>query len=251
MSARPRGDATFLRVGGQCQDVEPGCRRSWAAPVDAGRRLTGVAELPVTAAVVLALLASDPGDWWSGEQWAGEEPVFGQPGVVSDGPPTIALLLALLATVPMAMVRTHLLVAAATVTLANTAMLAGGYVPTVAATIALVVVSYLVARHRAHRVWLLLLLPLALLLVFPLGAAGDSEGDIALILTLTAVAGIVGSTGRSRAEAAATTSVGGVAGREPARARGAGGAGPDSPRAARRGRPPHFDDLRSGGPPPG
>jgi lysylphosphatidylglycerol synthetase-like protein (DUF2156 family) len=91
------------------------------------------------------------------------------------------------------MVRTHLLVAAATVTLANTLTVAGGYVPTVAASIALVVVAYLVARHRAHRVWLLLLLPLALLLVFPLGAAGDSEGAVVLILTLTAVAGTVGT----------------------------------------------------------
>ena len=171
--------------------------------VDAGRRITGVSELPVTAAVVLALLALVEVTGAAVSSGPAEPAFRGQPGVVSDGPPTIALLLALLATVPVAMVRTHLLVAAATVTLANTLTLAGGYVPTIAATIALVVVAYLVARHRAHRVWLLLLLPLALLLVFPLGAAGDRAGAGALILTLTVVAGIVGSMGRSRTEAAA------------------------------------------------
>ena len=38
----------------------------------------------------------------------------------------------------------------------------------------------------------------------------------------------------------------GVPGREPARARGTWGAGPDRPRAPRRGRPPHLDDLDPG-----
>ena len=81
--------------------------------------------------------------------------------------------------------------------------LAAGFVPTVAATIALVVVLYLVARHRPHRVWLLLLLPFAVLLAVPLGAVGGNEGAVAGLLTLTTLAGIVGSTARSRIESAA------------------------------------------------
>ena len=88
-------------------------------------------------------------------------------------------------------------------TLANALTLAAGSVPTVAATIALVVVLYLVARHRPHREWLLF--------CFPCGVAGRSRWERSAatrapspaMLTLTAVAGIVGSTARSRAESAA------------------------------------------------
>ena len=46
------------------------------------------------------------------------EPVLGgDPGLVDDGPPTFALLLGLLATAPLAFVRTHLVPVAVTVTL--------------------------------------------------------------------------------------------------------------------------------------
>jgi signal transduction histidine kinase len=170
---------------------------------DAGRRLTGAAELPVTGAVLLGILAVI--QVTRGAVSGPTEPVFrGQPGVVSDGPPTVALLLALLATAPVALLRTRLVFAAVTVTLANSLTLAGGYVPTVAATIAMVLVGYLVSRHRSHRVWLLLLLPFGVLLAFPLGAAADVDDSIIVVMLLaTAVAGIVGSTVRSRAEAAA------------------------------------------------
>ena len=121
----------------------------------------------------------------------------------TQGPPTFALLLGLLATAPLAFVRPHLVPVAVTVTVANALTLAAGFVPTVAATIALVVVLYLVARQRPHRDWLLLLLPFAVLLAVPLGAVGGNEGAVAGLLTLTTVAGIVGSTARSRAESAA------------------------------------------------
>jgi signal transduction histidine kinase len=169
----------------------------------ASRRLTGASELPVTGAVVLALLALI--QVTGGAVGGGPtEPVLrGQPDVVNDGPPTLALLLALLATVPVAMVRTHLVAASATIILATTLTLAGGYIPTVAATIALVVVGYLVARNRAHRVWLLLLLPPTLYLAFPMGTVADNDRAVVLLLTLTTIAGVVGSTARSRAEAAA------------------------------------------------
>ena len=168
----------------------------------AGRRLTGASELPITGAVVLAVLALI--QVTAGALGGGPaEPVLvGDPGPVDAGPPTFALLLGLLATAPLAFVRTHLVPVAVTVTLANVLTLAGGYVPTVAATVALVVVLFLVARLRAHRVWLLLILPFAVLLVLPLAATGGHEGAVAALLTLATVAGIVGSTARSRAESA-------------------------------------------------
>ena len=121
---------------------------------------------------------------------------------VNEGPPTLAVLLGLLSTLPVALVRSHLLLAAAAVTLAVTLTLAGGYVPTVAATIALVVVVYLVAQHRARRGWLVLLAPLALFMAIPLGAVGDNQGFVVFLLLVTAVAGILGSAARSRADAA-------------------------------------------------
>jgi signal transduction histidine kinase len=171
-----------------------------------GRRVTGASELPVTGAVVLALMAliqvtgaavsnSPAGPVLDGG------PVGG-PGQLDDGQPTFALLLGLLATAPLAFVRTHLMAVTATVTSAVTLTLAAGRVPTFAAIVALVVVVYLVARHRDHRLWLLPLLPLGVLLVLPLGAAGGHEGGIAALLTVTTLAGIVGSAVRSRAESA-------------------------------------------------
>ena len=166
-----------------------------------GRRLTGASELPVTGAVVLALLAliQVTGGAWS----SGPAPVLGQELVLADEPPpTFALLLGLLATAPVAFVRTHLVPVAAVVTISCALTLAGGYVPTVAASIALVTVLYLVASQRPDRDWLLLLLPLAVLLAVPLGAVGGNEGAVAALLTLATLAGIVGSAARSRAETA-------------------------------------------------
>jgi signal transduction histidine kinase len=171
---------------------------------DAGRRLTGASQAPVTAAVVLALLAliqvTTSTTVTSGPT---RDPFLRPPPeVVHDGMP-LTLLLALLATVPVALVRTHLLLAAETVTLANGLTLVSGFRPTVAATIALVVVGYLVARYRGQRAWLVMLLPFALILVFPLGAAGDHPDSVAVMLVVATVAGMVGSTARSRTEEAA------------------------------------------------
>jgi signal transduction histidine kinase len=170
--------------------------------LDASRRLTGSSELPVTGAVLLALLALiqvTGGAMSSGP----DEPVFrSQPEAVSDAPSTVVLLLALLATAAVALVRTHLLVAAATVVVANTLTLAGGSVPTVAAMIALVVVGYLVAKQRPNRLWLGLLLPFVLLLAVPPPAVAGHEGAVVATLIVTVAACIAGSAARSRAEAA-------------------------------------------------
>jgi len=169
--------------------------------VDAGRRLTDASELPVVGAVLLSLLAVI--EVTSGAVSSGlPEPAFrGQPEMAADGPPTVALLLALLATGALALVRRRLVMAATAVTVANTLTLAGGYLPTVATTVAQLVVGYLAARHRPQRLWLLLLLPFAFLLVFRFGAATDDEGPV-LMLTATTVSGVVGSLVRSRVETA-------------------------------------------------
>ena len=132
-----------------------------------GRRLTGTAELPVTGAVVLALLALVQVTSEATGSGPVEVDLGGDLAVVDDGPATFALLLGLLATAPLAFVRTRLVPVAVLVTSANAVTLAGGHVPTVAATISLVVVVYLVARQRAQRYWLLLLVPWAVLLAFP------------------------------------------------------------------------------------
>ncbi|WP_202872979.1 sensor histidine kinase [Kribbella capetownensis] len=167
----------------------------------AGRRLTHAPGLPITGAVVLALLAliQVTGATTSNGPASG----LGNVGPVAGGPPTFALLLGLLGTAPVAFVRTHLLPVALVVTLANALTLAGGYVPTLAATVALVVVVFLVARQRAPRVWLPLLLPFVVFLAIPLGAVGGHEDAVAVVLTLSTVAGLVGSTARSRSESAA------------------------------------------------
>jgi len=170
---------------------------------DAGRRLTGASELPVAGAVVLALLALIQVTTSTTVSSGPPDPFLrAPPEVVNDGTP-LTLLLALLATGPVALVRTHLLIAAETITLANALTLVSGFRPTVAATIAMVVVGYLVARYRGQRSWLVMLLPFALFLVFPLGAAGDHPDSVAVMLVVATVVGMVGSTARSRTEEAA------------------------------------------------
>ena len=168
-----------------------------------GRRLTGTAELPVTGAVVLALLALVQVTSEATGSGPVEVDLGGDLAIVDDGPATFVLLLGLLATAPLAFVRTRLVPVAVLVTSANAVTLAGGHVPTVAATISLVVVVHLVARQRPQRYWLLLLVPWAVLLAVPLGAAGGHETAVAVLLTLTTLAGIIGSTARSRAESSA------------------------------------------------
>jgi signal transduction histidine kinase len=195
------GDATGRQDGDNGGVTQGSSPRGRA--LAAGRRLTSASEWPVTAAVVLALLALIQVTGGAVSNGPAAPVLGGDLALVDEGPPTFALLLGLLAITPLAMVRTHLVAAAAIVTLANTLTLAAGAVPTVAATIGLVVVLYLVARHRPHREWLLLLLPFAVLLVVPLGAVGDHEAAVGGLLTLTTVAGIVGSSARSRTESAA------------------------------------------------
>jgi signal transduction histidine kinase len=167
---------------------------------DTVRRLTVASELPTTGAVVLTLLALVQVAGGGGTS----EPALGGPVQPADtGTPMFAILLALLATAPVALARTQLLVAAATVTAVDALTLIGGYTPTVAAAIALVVLMHLVARQRPQRFWLFLLLALAFLLAVPLGAVGDHRDVLTVMLFSAVIAGLVGGTARSRAEAAA------------------------------------------------
>ena len=172
---------------------------------DTGRRLTAASGFPVIAAVALALLAliqvTATRTVTSGPTF---DPTFLRPPpeVVDDGMP-LTPLLALLATGPVALVRSRLLLAAEVITLANALTLVSGFRPTVAATIAMVVVGYLVARYQGQRAWLVMLLPFALFLVFPLGGAGDHPDSVAVMLVVATAAGMVGSTARSRSEEAA------------------------------------------------
>jgi signal transduction histidine kinase len=186
-------------MAGVSQALSARRRRALAA----GRRIAASVDWPVTGAVVLALLALIQVTRGAAGSGAAEPVLGGELRLVDESPPTFALLLGLLATAPLAWVRTHPLPVAAMVTLANALTLAAGSVPTVAATIALVVVLSLVARRRPHREWLLLLAPFAIFLVVPLGAAGDNEEAVAALLTLATIAGVVGSTARARSESAA------------------------------------------------
>ena len=90
----------------------------------AGRRLTGAAELPVTGAVVLALLALIQVTGGAASSGPAEPVLGGDLALVDQGPPTFALLLGLLATAPLAFVRPHLVPVAVTVTAANALTLA-------------------------------------------------------------------------------------------------------------------------------
>jgi signal transduction histidine kinase len=174
----------------------------------AARRLMGAAELPVAGAVLLSLLAflevtGSVSSSGPAEPGLGGKPVLPGPEQVNEGPPEVAFLLALLATVPIAFVRSRLVVVAVAVALANTLTLLGGYFPTAAATIALGLLSYLVARHRAHRAWLLLLLPFVVLLIFAFGAVGDHRDAAVLMLFAVSIAGVVGTTVRAGEDATA------------------------------------------------
>jgi signal transduction histidine kinase len=103
----------------------------------------------------------------------------------SDG--ATALLLNLLATVPLALRRRHLPVAAATVTAAMFLTIAGGVAWTAAAIVSQVVVLYLVAACYERRVLLLFALPF---LVIALGTSGQGAALSGLLVLVVAVAAL-------------------------------------------------------------
>ncbi|MEE6262492.1 sensor histidine kinase [Plantactinospora sonchi] len=147
----------------------------------AGRRVAAAPEWPASAALLLGLLAM-------------VEVTLGAHR--SDSTVPFALLLALAATVPLAVVRTHLVVAAATLAVANALALAMSGRLTVAGLVAQVVVLYLVgARHTRWIAGPLLLPFVGYAVAGPLwradetGAAGERLGAVLLLALVTVALG--------------------------------------------------------------
>jgi len=117
----------------------------------------------------------------------------------------LAVLLALIGTLPLAAVRARPLASAVTVTAATVAALVLYGQATIAAVVAVLIALYLLGRHRSGRAAALLALPFAgYALVTPL-VRGDTAGNVVavLIAALAAGAAALGVSGQVRGEAAA------------------------------------------------
>ncbi|HEY7484992.1 MAG TPA: sensor histidine kinase [Streptosporangiaceae bacterium] len=166
--------------------------------VAGGRRVTGAPDWPTAAAVLLGLFAM-------------VEVVYsaprGDPGELDAQSPgagltlTVALLLALGATLPLALWRTSVVAAAATVTVANLLTLAGDALLTVTAVAAQLIVLYLLGLYRPRRVALPFVLPYAVYAVAPYGGSIDDRHVAVLLLALTVAAVVLGSGRRAHREA--------------------------------------------------
>jgi signal transduction histidine kinase len=139
----------------------------------AARRAGGRPDWPLVSALALGLAAVV-------EVLARVEPA------TSDA--ATALLLNLLATVPLALRRSHLPVAAATVTAALFLTIAGGAAWTVAAVVAQLVVLYLVAARYERRVLLLFALPFLLIAIGSSGQGAALSGLLVLVVAVAALA---------------------------------------------------------------
>jgi signal transduction histidine kinase len=172
--------------------------------VDGVRRLAHHADWPLVAAILLGLLALAQVAGGGGESTA-VAPGPRTPPVLVNGSQsvTIPILLALCATVPVAVILANLVLAAVTVTAANYLTLASEYDPTLGAFLAQVLVGYVVARHGAGRMWLLPLLPLAAYFAAPIGSADRNQGTAAAMLVATAAATAIAGIRRHRSDAAA------------------------------------------------
>jgi signal transduction histidine kinase len=158
----------------------------------AGRSATGrVAALAARVALAARQIAAGP-DWplasALGLGLAAVVEVLVRIGGPSSSDGATALLLNLLATVPLALRRSHLPVAAVTVTAAMFLTIAGGVAWTAAAIIGQLVVLYLAAARYERRVLLLFALPF---LVIALGTSGEGaalSGLLVLVVTVAALA---------------------------------------------------------------
>ena len=140
----------------------------------AGRRIAAGPDWPLTSALGLGLAAVVE--------------VLVRFGGPASSDAATALLLNLLATVPLALRRSHLPVAAATVTAAMFFTIAGGVAWTAAGIVGQLVVLYLVAARYERRVLLLFALPF---LVIALGTSGQGaalSGLLVLVVTVAALA---------------------------------------------------------------
>jgi len=156
------------------------------------RRISGSPDLPLAAAALLATLGllevvADSGD---------------RPTNV-----TSALVLVLCTTVPLAFVRSHVLVAAVTITASLLLTLLSGVPQTVAGVLAEIAVLYLVALRTTRPTTLLFSGLFVAYAIWPAesGSGGKSFGVVLLLLTAGALG--AGSARRSGSEAAKRSAV--------------------------------------------
>jgi signal transduction histidine kinase len=120
---------------------------------------------------------------------------------------SLALLLALWATLPAALARIQLVAAMVLITVATFLTLMARQAPTRAGLVALVAVCYLLGRHRRRRVWVPLVAPFVVYAITPFGPAPEVLVPVGgrfsgvLLLALTAGAAAVGAFRRARDEA--------------------------------------------------
>lgn len=155
--------------------------------VDTVARVTGAPDWPYTAAGLLGLA--------------------GMVEVVNRGEnSSLALLLALCATMPVALARIQLVAAMVMITAATFLTLLAQFPPTRAGLVALVAVCYLLGRHHRRRVWAPLVAPFVAYAITPFGhglavpvpVGGRFSGVLLLALTVGAAA--VGAGRRARDE---------------------------------------------------
>ncbi len=149
-------------------------------------RVIGSPDWPYVAAGLLALAAMVE--------------VIGRTRPGSDS--SVAMLLALCVTLPVALARIQVVASMTMITVAVFLTLLDGSVPPRAGLVGLVAVCYLLGRRRRRRVWVPLVTPYALYAITPLGAHPPGGRYLGVILSaLTAGAAAVGATRRAREEA--------------------------------------------------
>ena len=115
---------------------------------------------------------------------------------------SLAMLLALCVTLPLALARIQLVAATIVISVAVLLTLLARSVPPRAGLLALVVVCYLLGRHRRRRVWVPVIVPFAVYAITPFGSPDRGGRYFGVTLAaLTAGAAAVGAARRAREEA--------------------------------------------------
>jgi signal transduction histidine kinase len=115
---------------------------------------------------------------------------------------TVAMLLALCVTLPVALVRTQLLAAAVPITVATLLTLLSGSTPPRAGVVGLALVCYLLGRRHRRRVWMAVIAPFVVYAVTPYALPGPGGRYLGVLLAaLTVGAAAIGAAGRAREEA--------------------------------------------------
>lgn len=115
--------------------------------------------------------------------------------------PSVAILLALCITLPVALARIQLVAAAVMITVALFLTLLAHSAPPGFGLVGLVVICYLLGRHYRRMVWVPVITPFVLYAVTPFGHPPGGRYLGVLLLALTAGAAAVGAARRAREEA--------------------------------------------------